>query len=186
MRTAARTVAIVAVTTSLAIGLLGALAPAGQASSPKRPASTRLATAAISGLVKALTGAPLTGVTLPPLIRWRLSHFNTDPIRPLSAQANASTGSVAGTVTGNGQPLSGICVQAFPLRGRGNLTMTTTDKSGRYQLNGLKAADYDITFLADGEPGCANRGNWLEQWYRGVDSAGPVARRSPYRCEQAR
>ena len=63
--------------------------------------------------------------------------------------------------------------------------MTATAKTGRYQLNGLKAGRYDVTFLADGEPGCPNRGNWLQQWYRGIDAPGP-RKRPPCRCGPAR
>jgi protocatechuate 3,4-dioxygenase beta subunit len=172
MRTTARTVSLLA-TTSLAIGLLGGLTPASQASPSRHLYHPGPATEAITGLVKALSGAPLTGVTLPSMIRWRLSHFGAGSARPLADQAKASTGSIAGTVTGDGRRLNHICVQAFAQHGRGDFKTTTTGKTGRYQLNGLKAGRYDVTFLADGEQGCPNRGNWLEQWYPGVDSAGP-------------
>ncbi|HET7018632.1 MAG TPA: carboxypeptidase regulatory-like domain-containing protein [Streptosporangiaceae bacterium] len=196
-------------TTSLAIGLLGALAPAGQASATHRPAGPAvaarvpagihdlrlLADAArsasrprpaaakpaasptaevITGLVKALSGAPLTGVTLPPLIKWRLSQFRAGSNRPLAGQATASTGSITGTVTGDNRPLDRICVIAEAVRGSGGFKRTITNRAGRYQVKSLKPGSYRVTFLADGEEGCSNRGNWVQQWYRGTDSPGPT------------
>jgi hypothetical protein len=74
----------------------------------------------------------------------------------------ATTGAIAGRVTGKGKPLAGICVFAYPRRGgRGANVRTST--TGRYRLGSLKPAKYIVGFYD-----CTNKTNWLGQYYRDV------------------
>ena len=93
-----RRVSVSIAVTSLAAALL---VPAGPASATHRPAAAagipavgvrtaprptrpavNQATETIAGLERALTGAPLSALKLPPLIKWRLSQFRSGSNRP--------------------------------------------------------------------------------------------------------
>jgi hypothetical protein len=80
----------------------------------------------------------------------------------------ASAGSIAGTVTGNGQPLKGVCVKAFGPSYR----FAPTSKTGQYTIGNVRPGRYVVEFIADESCG-KNTGNWLTQWYHGVTSPQP-------------
>ena len=171
-----RTATVLAIA-SLTTGLLGALAPAGQASAAhsvirRHPAAVNQVKETITGLADALSGAPLSGLTLPPMTRWRLSHLRAGNWRPVAHQSSSSTGSIAGTVTGDNRPLGHICVLAEATH-RIDSETTVTAKTGRYQLRGLSAGQYNVAFLTGIGARCPSQ-NWLEQWYPGVNSSEPT------------
>jgi phage gp45-like len=85
--------------------------------------------------------------------------------RRQAVAAGNGTGQIRGLVTGNGHPAAGVCVEAFPVRG-GLVPTTTTSATGRYTLRGVAAGRYQVEF-ADGND-CADPGNWLSQWYKGI------------------
>jgi len=93
----------------------------------------------------------------------------TGPARQARAGTSAilaGTGGIAGTVTGRGKPLKGICVTAYPTaRGRGSQVKTWG--SGRYRIGGLRPGTYVVYFSA-----CSRRSNWLSQYYPGISSFG--------------
>ncbi len=82
--------------------------------------------------------------------------------RGLSAAAAAKTGRIKGVVTGNGKPLRGMCVIAFPTNG-GQGYGATTNKDGAYTIEHVKPGRYDVTFAG---PFCPTSANWLMQTYR--------------------
>jgi hypothetical protein len=93
--------------------------------------------------------------------------------RPASITPDASKGSISGRVTGDGHPLSGICVTVIGLGSGG--TFVTTSKSGRYRLMDLRPSRYYVAFTADARQ-CQNQGNWLLQWYPQDDSRYPSSK----------
>ena len=89
-------------------------------------------------------------------------------------QASKGTGAIAGTVTGGGKPLSGVCVFAIG-HGAGR---TLTSKAGKYRIAKLKAGRFEVVFIPSSFCG-KNTGNWLEQVYKGRN--GPIFRGKPTR-----
>ena len=88
------------------------------------------------------------------------------PTRAGTSAMATGTGGIAGRVTGQGKPLKGICVAAFPRqRGRGARVRTTT--SGTYRIGSLKPGRYLVAFYD-----CTRKTNWLGQYYRGVSFYG--------------
>jgi Carboxypeptidase regulatory-like domain len=90
----------------------------------------------------------------------------------LTAAAAARTGEITGTVTGAGRALRGICVRAGSLSGSFGYA-ARTGKSGQYTMRNVHPGRYYVVFeLSDYGPvrSCQDAGNWLEQWYRGLDS----------------
>jgi hypothetical protein len=83
--------------------------------------------------------------------------------RGLSAAATATTGRISGRVTGNGKPLSGICVAALPVT-NGEGYGAVTDSSGRYSIRFVHPGRYRVVFAIFG---CPDNGNWLGQVYPG-------------------
>lgn len=81
--------------------------------------------------------------------------------RGLSVAAAAKTGRISGVVTGNGKPLAGICVIAFPVNGGFGYGATTT-KHGTYTMRHVAAGRYYVTFAGL----CPSNTNWLQQVYR--------------------
>lgn len=88
---------------------------------------------------------------------------------PAATSASASTtqartGRITGLVTGHGRPLKGVCVFATELNFY--FYETHTSKTGHYTLGSIAPGTYYVTFA-----GCASGpGNWLKQWYKGVNS----------------
>jgi len=100
--------------------------------------------------------------TLPPALL--LSASGLAPALRLTGGANrASTGGIAGRVTGKGHPLQGICADAFRVGGGGGRG-AATPKTGRYRISGLEPGRYQVQFTT----GCGSTGNWLSQWYLGI------------------
>jgi Carboxypeptidase regulatory-like domain len=86
------------------------------------------------------------------------------PRRPVMTGTSAlapGKGAIAGRVTGRGKPLKGICVSAYPRRGRG--ARVRTSSSGRYRIGKLQPGSYIVAFS-----NCSRKTNWLGQYYRGV------------------
>ncbi|HEY2313493.1 MAG TPA: carboxypeptidase-like regulatory domain-containing protein, partial [Streptosporangiaceae bacterium] len=81
--------------------------------------------------------------------------------RSLTATAAATTGRITGLVTGNGKPLRGICVIAFPVNS-GQGYGATTAKNGTYAVRYMRPGRYLVLF---GGFGCPSSGNWLAQAY---------------------
>jgi 5-hydroxyisourate hydrolase-like protein (transthyretin family) len=82
----------------------------------------------------------------------------------------ASGGRISGVVRNPaGHGLSGICVNAAALNGRG-ASFVRTGKGGRYLTGKLPAGTYGLVFYAD----CGNKGNWLAQIYRNATPAKPT------------
>ena len=109
-------------------------------------------------------------VTLTPAT---LEQASMLPRRSLAVSAATKTGSITGRVTGKGKPLGGLCVQAFPLNG-GLIGFAMTSKAGKYQITHLPPGDYNVqfaSFICGKDPG-----NWLQQWYRGVNSLFPTSK----------
>ena len=85
--------------------------------------------------------------------------------------SSTKRGVIAGTVTGAGKPLKGICVVAF---GAG-FGEARTSKTGQYRVTKLSPGRYTV-FFADQY--CAkNNGNWLSQYYK--DVTGPRFQHRP-------
>jgi hypothetical protein len=165
-----RLVPVIVAVTSLAAGLLAALIPAGQAlaAGPSHKVLLR------DGRVAYVTGPaakarPAASTpSLPKLVRdGRLQA------RPASVTPDASKGSISGRVTGAGHPLRGICVVVYGPGSGGSFV--TTSRTGKYRLTDLRPGRYHVAFAANARP-CPNHGNWLTQWYRQINSAGPPAR----------
>jgi hypothetical protein len=80
-----------------------------------------------------------------------------------NGQASKGSGAIAGTVTGGGKPVSGVCVFAFgSTSGR-----TVTSKTGKYRIAKLRTGKYEVVFFPAGFCG-KSTGNWLEQVYKGL------------------
>lgn len=95
------------------------------------------------------------------------------PRRPLPFSATTKTGSISGRVTGNGKPIGGLCVMADPVNG-GGFGFAITSKTGKYRMTRLPAGVYLVqfaSFVCGRDPG-----NWLQQWYRGVNSLFPTSK----------
>ena len=89
-------------------------------------------------------------------------------------------GRISGTVTGKAaHPLSGVCVFAVDTKGSSALSGTTalvatigeaeltlTGSRGTYQISGLAAGRYQVSF----EP-CTGSSRYAQQWFRGKASA---------------
>ncbi len=92
--------------------------------------------------------------------------------RPLTAAARARTGSISGTVTGNGRPQQRVCVVAISASGNNPETLVRTSRTGRYQIKGLPTGSYGFVFLPNSSL-CHNGGNWLPQWYPNLTTLFP-------------
>ncbi len=92
--------------------------------------------------------------------------------RPLTAAARARTGSISGTVTGNGRPQRRVCVVAISASGNNPETLVRTSRTGRYQIKGLPTGSYGVVFLPNSSL-CHNGGNWLPQWYPNLSTLFP-------------
>src|SRR5258708_32978255 len=106
-----------------------------------------------------------------PLSIWHLdlASLTASAHQALSASAvRAKRGSISGLVTGNGRPLRGVCALAVPLSA-GPEAIARTGKTGRYRITRLRPGRYYVAFFAGLGP-CTNKGNWLVQLYRGVNS----------------
>ena len=88
--------------------------------------------------------------------------------RGLTAAAAATTGRIAGLITGNGKPLANICVVAFPVNG-GVGYGATSGTTGRFTIRYMRPGKYDVIFAGF----CTVPGNWLPQAYR--DDNNPFA-----------
>ena len=82
--------------------------------------------------------------------------------RNLSATAAAKTGQISGTVTGNGKPLSGICIR---VEREGRLYGARTGKNGTYTARNIAPGKYYVVFAQSSI--CPSRANWLQQVYKG-------------------
>ncbi len=150
----------------------------GGAAWPNRPAKVsvaagqerELATVTLRTTVPSLPAAPpaiarlKSAAALPGLKPQALAA-------PAGGQASRGRGAIAGTVTGDGKPLSGVCV--FTGGGR-----TLTSKTGQYRIAKLKAGRYEVVFIPGSFCG-KNKGNWLEQVYKGLN--GPIFHGKPTR-----
>lgn len=122
------------------------------------------------GLTGAVTVRAGQLVTLTPAT---LEQAGLLPHRPLAVSATTKTGSISGRVTGNGKPLGGLCVEANPVNG-GLGGFATTSKTGKYRITRLPPGLYQVQF-ASFDCG-ADPGNWLQQWYRGINSLFPTSK----------
>ncbi len=93
---------------------------------------------------------------------------------PSTSTASAKTGSISGLVTGHGRPLRGICAAAIPVH-EGQDAIAFTSKAGKYKITRLRPGRYDVVFVTGVLP-CPNNGDWLPQWYDGVNSLIPTAK----------
>lgn len=78
--------------------------------------------------------------------------------------AAAKTGGLAGTVTGNGHKLAGICAAAVAVHGE-QVRLAVTSKSGQYRIRKLGAGRYIVVFLTGFAKCPSTSGNWLRQFY---------------------
>jgi hypothetical protein len=110
------------------------------------------------------------------LLRWTrlLRPRSTGALRGASAGL-VGTGAIAGTVTGHGKPLHGICVVAYA----NSFGQAVTAKTGKYLLSGLRPGRYIVSFSAG--PGCDAASNWLPQTYKDVMGFFPTRRPTPVR-----
>jgi hypothetical protein len=83
--------------------------------------------------------------------------------RNLNGAAAAGTGQISGTVTGNGEPLSRICVEVEPVY-RGRVYGAKTGANGSYTVRHVAPGTYHVIFAPF--YGCASRANWLQQVYK--------------------
>lgn len=79
-----------------------------------------------------------------------------------AAVSQASTGSIAGRVTGGGHPLLGICAVAYRVGG-GSGDSAVSSRTGKYRITGLQRGRYQVQFTTS--LACGNKANWLDQWY---------------------
>lgn len=119
----------------------------------------------IPGQVRDLPTVSLGPVTPAPRPGARLRGIRT------GAAAPAGTGEMRGVVRGNGHPVAGVCVRAFPLRS-GFIYSTTTSASGSYTLRRVTAGRYQVEFASTDS--CPDPGNWLSQWYKGITTPFPT------------
>lgn len=108
-------------------------------------------------------------IDVAPIVLWQLAAAKYTRL-PASATAKANRGSISGLVTGHGRPLAGVCAYAVsdtPVPAR-----AVTSKTGKYRITGLRPGRYVVAFVADFGP-CHNDGNWLIQFYPGVNSLSP-------------
>ncbi len=121
-----------------------------------------------------------SGPAVPPAIARLKSASAVPGLKPqvfaasAGGQASKGSGAIAGTVTGGGKPLSGICVFAFG-HGSGH---TFTSKAGHYRIAKLKAGRFEVEFIPGSFCG-KNTGNWLVQIYK--DRNGPIFHSKPTR-----
>lgn len=127
------------------------------------PVTLSTATAAIPAALPPSLAGFASGTGLPGGLR-------PAAVAAMAARATsaASRGAIAGTVTGRGRPLQGICVIAY---GAG-YGQTRTTKTGHYRIAKLGPGRYFVFFFT-GYCG-RNSGNWLPQYYKGVN--GPIFR----------
>ncbi len=136
-----------------------------------------MAIAACGALVTGLTAvaAPVAarGTGHPPLPRHHAQIASAIAVRPLTAQAlldhaRASErfgGGLTGIVQGAaGGLVRGICVTAT---GAAGTASATTGTDGRYQLTGLPAGSYKVSYRD-----CGVAPRYFEQWSGGADLAG--------------
>lgn len=100
------------------------------------------------------------------------------PRRPLPVSATTKTGSISGRVTGNGKPVGRLCVTAFAVNG-GLIGFAITSKTGKYRITRLQPGLYQVQFA--GFDCGADPGNWLQQWYRGINSLFPTSKAAKLR-----
>ena len=118
-----------------------------------------------------LRSAVPAGPAVPPAIaRLKSANAGPGPIPNViavsaSGQASGRRGAIAGTVTGAGKPLSGVCVFA------GGGGHTVTSKSGKYRIAKVKPGRYAVEFIPFGFCG-TNTGDWLRQFYKNIN--GPI------------
>jgi hypothetical protein len=145
-------------------GCASAPRSSGLAASSRGFQAQLAATAAAPSVTVAGGVKSLPTITLP-----RTDMGSTGDQRPRRAiTASASgTGQIRGVVTGNGHPVGGVCVEAFPVRG-GLVPTTTTSANGHYTLRKVLAGHYFVEFADSDSFGCRDPGNWLSQWYKGV------------------
>ncbi len=138
---------------------------------PESPAKVSIAAGQIRefATVTLRSGVP-SAPAVPPAIA-RLKSTGTVPALNSQAiaasargQASGGSGAIAGTATGGGKPLAGICVYA-------NGRRALTSKTGQYRIAKLKAGRYEVIFIPASFCG-KNTGNWLEQVYK--DRNGPI------------
>lgn len=81
--------------------------------------------------------------------------------------AVSAAGTMSGTVTAaaGDEPLSEICVQAFPAAG-GPFDVAITTANGGFEFVGLQPGTYKVEFTA----ACGNTGGYATQWFRGQSS----------------
>ena len=107
--------------------------------------------------------------TLPPATVRDGGRLRLAP-RRTGGLASTKTGSISGRVTGNGRPLAGICVDAFPASGNGEGGEAITSKDGRYRVGQLTPGSYQVEFA---DFSCQSS-NWLTQWYPNINTLFPA------------
>lgn len=78
---------------------------------------------------------------------------------------NAGQGAIAGTATGSGEPLDGVCVVAYH-PGIGASHRGWVKATGHFRIAKLPPGRYTVAFA---NFYCGNDGNWLPQFYRGIN-----------------
>lgn len=119
-----------------------------------------------------LTQGPWTTERLPGL-------FNAAG-RSAGFAGNAGPGAIAGTVTGGGRGLGGVCVVAYHpgigVSHRGWIKVRTS-ATGHFRIAKLPPGRYTVVFA---NSYCGNDGDWLPQFYK--DIKGPYSRSGLPRC----
>src|SRR5260221_175382 len=143
-------------------------------STPHRPVSGIGPVSGIRGRRLVLASAAASAALMLPsaLPGWAASAAVTTSSAGSVPQADSTSGSISGRITGNGHPLAGQCAEAYDPANR-KVTFGSADRNGRYRIAHLAAGKYQVQFA----PGvyCADPGNWLEQWYPNRTSLFPPA-----------
>jgi Carboxypeptidase regulatory-like domain len=147
-------------------GCASAPRSSGLAASSRGFQAQLAATAAAPSVTVAGGVKSLPTITLAPAGQG--SAGDRPPKRAITASASG-TGQIRGVVTGNGDPVRGVCVEAFPA-GSGLVPTTATSANGHYTLQKVLAGRYFVEFAESGSFGCRDPGNWLSQWYKGINS----------------
>jgi hypothetical protein len=167
--------------------LLGSLRPGryslrvsscpGDAEAGGAASSLGVAWPGFSGEVSVLAGQVKT---VGPATIWRTAAPGARAVSSGNAgqpgtTAKSKTGSISGVVTGKGNPLRGVCVNAQRVStGLGIGFYVSTRKNGTYKASDLAPGKYQVEFQA--AAGCGNDGNWLSQWYPYVTAPLPTSK----------
>lgn len=167
--------------------LLGSLRPGryslrvsscpGDAEAGGAASSFGVAWPGLSGGVRVLAGQVKT---LGPATIWRTAAPEARAVRSRNAgqpgmTRRSKTGSISGVVTGKGNPLRGVCVNAQRVSTGLSIGFdVSTRKNGTYKASDLAPGKYRVEFQA--AAGCGNAGNWLSQWYPYVTAPLPTSK----------